>query len=65
MVVHIIPKTANYFRFLVILVSGSYASVILMPHLQRYPWGLDAQPTYSNPDDGPDGIPRISATIHR
>jgi hypothetical protein len=34
-VVHIIPTTANYLRFLAFLVSGSYAPVVLMPQLPR------------------------------
>ncbi len=35
-VIHIIPRTANYLRFLAFLVSGSYAPVVLMPHLLQY-----------------------------
>jgi hypothetical protein len=31
MVHHIIPRTANYLRFLAFLVSGSYAPVVLSP----------------------------------
>jgi hypothetical protein len=34
-VVHIIPTTANYLRFLALLVSGAYAPVVLMPHRIR------------------------------
>jgi hypothetical protein len=30
-VVHIVPMTANYLRFLAILVSGAYAPMVLMP----------------------------------
>jgi hypothetical protein len=30
-VVHIVPTTANYLRFLAILVSGAYAQVVRMP----------------------------------
>jgi hypothetical protein len=36
MVVHIVPTTANYLRFLAFLVNGSYAPVVLMPRLQWY-----------------------------
>jgi hypothetical protein len=35
-VVHIVPTTANYLRFLAYLVSVSYALVFLMPCLLRY-----------------------------
>jgi hypothetical protein len=36
-VIHIVPRTANYLRFLAYLVSGLYALVLmLMPHLLRY-----------------------------
>ncbi len=31
-IVHIVPTTAYYLRFLAILVSGAYAPVVLMPH---------------------------------
>jgi hypothetical protein len=34
-VVHIVPTTANYLRFLAILVSGAYAPVVLMPRQIR------------------------------
>ena len=34
-VVHIVPTTANYLRFLAILVSGAYAPVVLMPRRIR------------------------------
>ncbi len=30
-VIYIVPRTANYLRFLAFLVSGSYAPVVLMP----------------------------------
>jgi hypothetical protein len=33
-VIHILSRTANYLRFLAFLASGSYALVVLMPHLQ-------------------------------
>jgi hypothetical protein len=33
--VHIVPTTANYLRFLAILVSGSYAPVVIMPRRIR------------------------------
>ncbi len=32
-VIHIVPRTADYLRFMAFLVSGSYAPVVLMPHL--------------------------------
>ncbi len=32
-VIHIVPRTANYHRFLAFLVSGSYAPVVFMPRL--------------------------------
>jgi hypothetical protein len=35
MVHHIIPRTAKYLIFLAILVSGSYAPVVLMPRPLR------------------------------
>jgi hypothetical protein len=35
-VVHIVPTTANYLRFLDFLVSVSYAPVFLMPRLLWY-----------------------------
>ncbi len=35
-VIHIVPRTANYLRFLAFLVSGSYAPVVLMSCLLRY-----------------------------
>jgi hypothetical protein len=35
-VVHIVLTTANYLRFLAILVSGAYALVVLMPRQIRY-----------------------------
>jgi hypothetical protein len=34
-VIHIVPRTANYLRFLAFLVRGSYAPVFLMPRLLR------------------------------
>jgi hypothetical protein len=39
-VVHIVPTTANYLRFLAFLVSGAYAPVVLMPRLLRYELSL-------------------------
>ncbi len=33
--VHIVPMTANYLRFLAILVSGRYAPVVIMPRVIR------------------------------
>ncbi len=35
-VVHNVPTTANYLRFLAFLVRGSYAPVVLMPRPLRY-----------------------------
>jgi hypothetical protein len=32
-VILIVPRTANYLRFMAFLVSGSYTLVVLMPHL--------------------------------
>ncbi len=34
--IHTVPRTANYLRFSAILVSGSYAPVVLMPRRIRY-----------------------------
>jgi hypothetical protein len=35
-VVHTVPTTANYLRFLAFLMSGSYAPLVLIPRLQWY-----------------------------
>ncbi len=33
-------------------------------YIRGYPWALEAQPTYSKPKNGPDGIPQICTCIH-
>ncbi len=42
-VAHIVPTTANYLRFLAILVSGAYAPVVLMPRQTRYQFNVDPE----------------------